>query len=449
MLRSRFLHQERAMPDATATPEIDARRAAARALAAQGRIAEAERAFAGLLRAAPADTDALNFLALCAHGRGRLDDALELLARAQAAQPDDLATLTNLGVMLREHGRLDEAAAALRRAVELAPDFALARLRLAEVLEATGHVDAALPAYFGAIMTAQTQGQWLGDATTAPGLRPLVQHAMRVVAAGRRALFTALLVPLRERHGGAALARVEKSLAIFLGDLPANGPEPAQRPKFFYFPDLPAPRVFDRALFPWYAELEAQTDAIRTEMLAVLAEDHGFEPFLGHVDDHRQLQDYLRGERGAPAWNAFFFYRHGERHAVNAARCPRTAAAIDAAPLCRIREHAPEVCYSVLTPGSHILPHHGVTNTRVVTHLALRVPGGDLALNVSGQLQRWQEGRCFSFDDTFEHEAWNRGADTRVVLLMDAWNPYLTEIERAAITALIGGIGDFNRAAGV
>jgi len=430
----------------TAIDALAARRDAARAFAAQGRLAEAERAFGELLRDAPADVDALNFLALCAHGRRRLDEALDLLARAQAAQPDDIATLTNLGVMLRERGRLDEAAAALRRAVRHAPDFALARLRLAEVLEALGRHDDALPTYYGAITTAQQRGQWLGDSSTPAAVRPFVLHAMRVVAAGRRALFFALLDPLRERHGGAALARVEKALAIHLGDLPATYPESAQRPKFLYFPDLPAPRFFDRALFPWYDALEAQAETIRAEMLAVLAADSGFEPFLGHVEDRRQLGGLLRGERGEPAWNAFFFHRHGVRDEANARRCPRTAAALDAAPLCRIRAHAPEACFSVLTPGSHILPHHGVTNTRVVTHLALVVPE-DCALVVAGEARGWTEGRCFSFDDTWEHEAWNRSAETRVVMLMDAWNPYLTEIECVALTSLIEAIGDFNRAA--
>jgi aspartate beta-hydroxylase len=103
----------------------------------------------------------------------------------------------------------------------------------------------------------------------------------------------------------------------------------------------------------------------------------------------------------------------------------------------------------VLTPGSHILPHRGVTNTRLVTHLALIVPEGDLALNVSGESHGWEEGRCFTFDDTFEHEAWNRGAKTRVVMLMDVWNPYLTDIEREALTTMIVAIAAFNREAGV
>lgn len=429
--------------------DLAARRAAAHALASQGRWAEAERAYDDLLRAVPEDGAALNFFAIRAHTQQRLDEAQALLERARAAHPDDPVTLVNLGTLLRERGRLDEACAALRRGTELAPDLYAARLRLGETLQALGRHREAVPAYYGAIHVAQGAGRWLSTETTEPALTPLVLHAMRVVAAGRRELFLELLRPLRERHGGAALARVEKSLLIYLGDRPAHYPEPRQRPKFLYFADLPTTAFFDRALFPWYEALEAETDAIRAEMLAVLAADSGFEPFLGHVDDASQLEDHLRGASGARAWDAYFFHRHGERRDANAARCPRTAAALEAAPLCRVRAHSPEACYSVLAPGAHILPHRGVTNTRLVTHLPLIVPDGDLALNVSGELKRWEVGRCFSFDDTYEHEAWNRSDQTRVVVLLDVWNPYLTEVEREALTALIPGIGDFNRAAGV
>ncbi len=422
------------------------RRDAAWALADQGRALEAERAFEDLLRESPLDVDALNFLAICAHGRGSITDALQMLERARAARPDDATTLTNLGVLHREQGRIGEAHEALAAALAANPDSYVARLRLAEVLQALGRHAEALPAYFGAIMSAQGRGLWMDEGSTPPALQPLVLHAMTVVGRGRPALFSALLEPLRERHGGGALLRVEKALAIYLLDLPANYPEPLQRPKFFYFPDLPTRRYFDRDLFPWYADLEAQTPAIRAEMLDVLAEDSAFEPFLGHVDDRELLHKHLRGDGAKPAWNAFFFYRHGEPNRANALRCPRTSAALEAAPLCKVRQHAPEACYSVLTAGSHILPHHGVTNTRVVTHLPLVVPS-DCALVVGGESRVWEEGTCFSFDDTFEHEAWNRSADTRVVMLLDAWNPYLTDVEKVAVAELIGGIGDFNRSA--
>lgn len=435
-------------PTANAPEGPDARRAQAIDLAGQGRFDEAGRLFDALLAEQPDDVDALNFLAVRAHSAGRPDEALELLARARAAHPGDATTLVNVGVMLREREQFDEAIAALTDALRIEPGLYVARLRLGEAMQARGDTSA-VAAYFGAIMAAQARGQWLSDATTAPSLRPLVRHAMRVVAGGRRMVFSALVAPLRELHGGAALARVEKCLAIYLNEIAPDYPDPAQQPKFLYFPDLPTTRFFARELFPWYEPLEAHTDAIRAEMLQVLSEDSGFEPFLGHFDDKLALQDHLRGERGEPAWNAFFFHRHGVRNDANVARCPATIAALEAVPLCRVRDHSPEVCFSVLTPGSHILPHRGVTNTRLVTHLPLVVPEGDLALHVSGETMRWQEGRCFTFDDTFEHEAWNRSSETRVVVLLDVWNPGLTEVEREAVAALTAGIGDFNREAGL
>lgn len=113
-------------------------------------------------------------------------------------------------------------------------------------------------------------------------------------------------------------------------------------------------------------------------------------------------------------------------------------------PLVRVRDHAPETLFSILRPGTHILPHHGVTNTRLVTHLPLVVPI-DCALRVGGEIHRWQEGRYVTFDDTFEYEAWNRSEHNRAVLIVDSWNPDLSAAEQAAVADLVAAIGDFNR----
>ncbi|MGE5167578.1 MAG: aspartyl/asparaginyl beta-hydroxylase domain-containing protein, partial [Deltaproteobacteria bacterium] len=83
-----------------------------------------------------------------------------------------------------------------------------------------------------------------------------------------------------------------------------------------------------------------------------------------------------------------------------------------------------------------------------VTHLPLVIPE-NCAIAVGGEEKVWREGEAFSFDDTFEHEAWNRSDRTRVVMLLDVWNPYLTAVECEAITGLIEGIGDFNESAGI
>jgi aspartyl/asparaginyl beta-hydroxylase (cupin superfamily) len=45
-------------------------------------------------------------------------------------------------------------------------------------------------------------------------------------------------------------------------------------------------------------------------------------------------------------------------------------------------------------------------------------------------------GEAFAFDDTIEHEAWNRSEKDRAVLIIDVWNPHLSEHERAMVGSL-------------
>ena len=419
----------------------------ARQLAAAGRSEDALVEYNRVLAVQPEHAEALAFLGLRELALGRPPNAIDYLQRAARSNPGEAQIQLSLGSAYLAAGRLDEARAALARCLELAPRAYVARLQYATVLEQSGAADAALAQYFGAIVQAQKQGRWLSDASTSPPLRAQVKHAMRFSFDGRKRLFEALLAPCVARHGEAAMARVAKCLKIYLGEIPPNYPDPRQIPKFMYFPDLPPATYFDRALFPWYEILESSWTAIRDEMNAVMHEPDALAPFLG---DHppEAMKDYLGGVEN-PVWDAYFFYRHGERFDAHHARCPHTSAALESLPtLVRIREHAPEVCYSMLTPGTHILKHRGVTNTRLVTHLPLIIPD-NCAISVGGEERVWREGECFSFDDTYEHEAWNRSDRTRVVMLLDVWNPYMTAAECEAITELIEGIGDFNQAAGI
>lgn len=414
----------------------------------RGDLALAEQYFARLLELLPQDAEALQFLAARHVQRGDTLRGIALLLEAAKVRPDDAEVWHQLGSARMQANDWQGAVASLRQCVKLAPSLFVARLRLGISLEQLGDTHAALLTYFGAVNTAQGMGRWMSDATTAPGLRDAVKHAIRFIDAGRRPIFDAVLAPLRERYGAGELTRVEHCLAIYLGERPAPLPDPRQKPKFLYFPDIPSQPYYPVERFPWQAELEAATDMVREELRAVLAEQERLLPFLGeHTEE--QLKEYLQSSgKQTAAWDAFFFYRHGERFDDNCARAPRTAALLESLPLVRIRDHAPETLYSVLRPGTHILPHRGVTNTRLVTHLPLIVPS-DCALNVGGEIHEWQEGRCVSFDDTFEHEAWNRSGDTRVVMILDSWNPDLTEVERLAVTDLVEAIGDFNRASEV
>jgi len=429
-------------------PGLDSLLADARAQFGRGAIAEAARLYQRVLDLSPDHGEALVFLGQRALGEGHFDLARGMLERAVRQNGGDVQLLNTYGLSCIGAARLDEARNTFERVLVLAPDFFIARLHLGHVLENLGDAHAALREYFVAILHAQAKGRWMSAETTSPALHGLVTAAMRFVNAGRRQLLGRTIASLRAPNGDAALQRVQQALDIYLEDVPANHANPLQKPKFLYVPGLPTTPFFARELFAWYAELERNTAVIREELTAVLGREEGIEPFL-KLPSADVMPQYLEGgAQGAPAWDAFFFYRHGTRYDENCARCPRTTAIIEALPLARIRVHAPEICFSVLAPGTHILPHHGVTNARVVTHLPLILPD-DCALRVGGEEHVWREGHCITFDDTFEHEAWNRSTQTRVVLILDSWNPHLTAVECAAVTGTVEAIGDFNRECGI
>jgi aspartate beta-hydroxylase len=416
--------------------------AEAQQLLRQGRIREAEHAFQKVLETDPHHVQALNVVALVALRTGQLQRARALLERALAAKSEDPITHHHLGQVLEADGNFAGAVDAQRRAVQLAPELHVARLHLGRALEQMGRGDDAVVAYAAAWKGAQDQGRWLNPESTPTALKPLVEHAVNQVRDGRRERFARLFEPLLSKYGRDSLGRVEKALRIYLNEEQRVYADPRQQPTFLYFPGLPASAYLPRQLFPWAERLEQATADIRSELLALLPSVQGRE----RVFTSEALEEVnLRGLEMPPTWNGYYFYRHGERRDENCARCPRTVDALESLPLSRVRAHGPEVLYSIFTPGTHLLPHRGVTNTRLVAHLPLMVPE-DCALNVGGELHRWQEGRVVVFDDTYEHEAWNRSKKTRVVMIFDLWNPYLTEAERAALTDLIGAIGDFRHA---
>jgi aspartyl/asparaginyl beta-hydroxylase (cupin superfamily) len=47
------------------------------------------------------------------------------------------------------------------------------------------------------------------------------------------------------------------------------------------------------------------------------------------------------------------------------------------------------------------------------------------------------------FDDTIEHEAWNDSDQARAILIVDIWNPHLTEAERDLVRAATEGVAGF------
>ena len=129
-------------------------------------------------------------------------------------------------------------------------------------------------------------------------------------------------------------------------------------------------------------------------------------------------------------------WKDGRRIEEALAKFPVTAAALGEVPLNIVPGRGPTVFFSSLAPNTRIPPHTGSTNARLGLHLPLIVPGG-CALRVGNDTREFVEGKAWVFDDTIEHEAWNNSELERIVLLMDIWNPFLTQAERDLVSELM------------
>ncbi|MBL8519930.1 MAG: aspartyl/asparaginyl beta-hydroxylase domain-containing protein [Betaproteobacteria bacterium] len=232
---------------------------------------------------------------------------------------------------------------------------------------------------------------------------------------------------------GAAGERFGESVDLLLGKKNVY----YSAPLFYHYPGLQQRQFFPRAEFAFLDDLERCTPAIKAEVLDLIGGAGHFEPYVQSAANRPPSAQ--GGMADNPAWAAFYLWKDGRPVAENLARCPQTAAVIAALPLCQMPGRSPTVLFSRLLAGAHIPPHHGFINTRLIGHLPLIVPRG-CAFRVGNDIREWQEGRAWLFDDTVEHEAWNRGPETRVVLIFEVWRPELSEIERRAIVALFEAI---------
>lgn len=213
-----------------------------------------------------------------------------------------------------------------------------------------------------------------------------------------------------------------------------------QQPSVLYYPYLAQRQFFEREEFDWVPELEAAAPAIRDELTALIDSDADFRPYVEDAPN-RPAHDF-HGLTNNRDWSALYLWRDARPVEANAARCPRTMAALDRVPLSHIGTRTPQVLFSRLEPGAHIPPHGGMLNCRLICHLPLIVPDG-CWLRVGNETREWEEGKLLIFDDSIEHEARNPSGELRVILLFDIWRPELSEAERRGISSIFHAIDQY------
>lgn len=179
---------------------------------------------------------------------------------------------------------------------------------------------------------------------------------------------------------------------------------------------------------------------MQAELAAIVGSDEAaFAPYVSGSPDRPLPNNHLLND---PSWGAYYLWEGGAPVAGHAERCPAVMAALEQAPIPVIRGRSPMALFSLLRAGTHIAPHHGLLNTRLIVHIPLIAPPG-CALRVGAETRAWEEGRALIFDDSFEHEAWNRSDRTRIVLLFEIWRPEIGDAERAELVTLFEAIDLF------
>ena len=186
-----------------------------------------------------------------------------------------------------------------------------------------------------------------------------------------------------------------------------------------WYPGLSRKPWYDPQEFSIARELESRFSEIKREALNVKP-DYYFE----------EAENVAR----TGSWQVCILYEQGRKNESVCIQCPVTTAILDGSK--SVRKTAGLTYFSKMDPRTQVAAHQGQSNIRLRCHLALSIPIGDCAIRVDNQIHPWTEGKCIIFDDTFEHEVWNRTDEARLVLLVDLWHPDLTDLERDALDCI-------------
>lgn len=127
---------------------------------------------------------------------------------------------------------------------------------------------------------------------------------------------------------------------------------------------------------------------------------------------------------------------------------PDTCALLARIPALRLANG--QVKLSRMQPGTHVRPHAGPTNARLRMHCGVHVPPEPFSgwLRVGTASTSWQDGQCFVFDESCEHEVHipSEAPHPRTVLILDFANPlldsvtdYLQALSHRGVTASLAG----------
>ena len=341
-------------------------------------------------------------------------------------------------------GDLDKAVAGFSAAIALNQNNPAPLLYLGFALAKQGKLEAAKQAYsLAADLSPNTVNAWRNSEVSAD-IRERSKHADEVIREHFTQLHRTAVGEFQTNYPAANLERVVEAIWCGTHEQEFSFKTEDQQPHLFYVPDLAPIAVFDAQNYEWCAQIEAATDVIREEFLA-LSQDPEISgtPYIDASSSH--LDESWQPLVGSNNWSSLHLYKSDKRYQKIINKVPVTHSLLNEVPLLRTYGQPREVLFSVLQGKQHIPPHFGLANTDMTVHLPL-LNLQDCAIKVGTKEYPWQAGKLFLFDDSFIHESWNNSDKARVNLLFATWHPDLTTDEQNAIAYSFVKRESWNRA---
>ncbi|OFW27883.1 MAG: hypothetical protein A3H97_16600 [Acidobacteria bacterium RIFCSPLOWO2_02_FULL_65_29] len=239
----------------------------------------------------------------------------------------------------------------------------------------------------------------------------------------------------RVMAGGPELDRVKEFLLGCAGERTAACLDPLQRPQYACFPGLRHRPWHDSRDYAAVRILESNFAAIREEALNLRDDARiDYSSAAAPWRSWKKPWTLLRRDPSPRTWTVYLLYHMGVSVEPVTGNCPRTLAIVDSLPGTCTEYAWGDFIFSAMSGGAHLRPHCSIDNLRVRIHLGVAIPDR-CSLRVGTETRTWEEGKCLVFEDSFEHEVWNRSDSRRIVLIADLWHPDLTGIEVRALTA--------------
>ncbi|WP_338643546.1 aspartyl/asparaginyl beta-hydroxylase domain-containing protein [Novosphingobium olei] len=347
-----------------------------------------------------------------------------LLESIVSKQNPSIDAWRRLAAMRRAEGDLKGALDALSEALSLHPLDFFSLLARASILEQAGHASAGEA--YGRALTQRPKGDF------PPHLQKAVDQAEKFYRI-HQGNVQSNLQSSANLFGSSAAEK--QRISRFASNIARITRHWHSEPTHFHYPALCEEEFHPRDRFPWLPALEALTETIKAEFETVLkAESACLVPYLNYPKD-QPLAQWQRLNQNRD-WTAIHLLERGRQIERNARHCPHTMTALSHIPQPAIAGCGANAMFSLLAPHTHIPPHVGVANFRLVCHLPLVIPS-DCWFRVGATSRTWIPNEAFVFDDTIQHEAANESDELRVVLIFDIWHPDLTPNEQKMIAALV------------